>query len=316
MTKAREFLGTFRTVRLIRAGSRCFVWEAINEGDDGERYALKVVRENMSPADIREETANLKHEFEVAKDLKHKSIIRMDRYDDTSARTPFLVMELFSELNLKQGLRKGPDPIAHLVQTIIEQSAESLYYMHSKGWVHCDLKPDNFLVSNEGKCKLIDFTIAQKAKKKTLKQMLGMRGAVKGTRSYMAPEQIRGQVLDGRTDVYALGCVIYEMISGKPPFTGETPTQLLNKHLSNPPPSALVVNDNVTQEFNDLIKRMMSKKPEQRYGSMWEFLKEFRQTRLFKKAPRLPEESIFDDLPEALGHDDLLRKGKVEEDDI
>ena len=129
MVKVRDFLGPYRLARLIRLGSTCQVWEAILEQDQ-KRYALKVLRPDQRGN--KEEIAFLKHEFEVAKELNHKNIIKLIEYR-TNAETPFIVMELFSELNLKMALRRGPEPIAYQLTSIVDQACESLYYLHSKG---------------------------------------------------------------------------------------------------------------------------------------------------------------------------------------
>lgn len=113
----------------------------------------------------------------------------------------------------------------------------------------------------------------------------------------MSPEQIRGKRLDPRSDIYSFGCVLFEMVTGKLPYTGESPNDLLNKHISAPIPSPLVANDNVTPEFAAIIRNMMAKRPEERPESMWELLKTLRVTKIFKKPPRIPETSIFDDFP-------------------
>jgi serine/threonine protein kinase len=293
MVKVRDFLGPYRLARLIRLGSTCQVWEGIK--DDGNHYALKVLRPEQRGN--KEEIAFLKHEFEIASNLNHKNIIKLVEYV-TDADTPFIVLELFSEINLKQAMRKGPEPIAYMLASIIEQISEALYYFHSKGYVHCDIKPDNILVNRDGLVKLIDFTIAKKAKT-GLSKLFGGKSKVEGTRSYMSPEQIRGQGLDPRSDIYSLGCMFYELLVGKPPFTGNTPNDLLSKHLSAVPPSILVVNDNVTPEFNNVVRKMMAKKPEDRPQSMWDVLKTIRATPIFKKPPRKPEVSVFDDMPSA-----------------
>jgi eukaryotic-like serine/threonine-protein kinase len=292
MVKVRDFLGNYRLTRLIRLGSTCQVWEAIR--DDGQkRYALKVLRPEQRGN--RAEIAFLKHEFEIASHLNHKNIIKIVEYK-TDAETPFIVLELFSEINLKQALRRGPEPIAYKLAHIIEQGCEGLSFLHSKGYVHCDVKPDNFLLSREYEVKLIDFTISRKLKSGIGKLFAG-RQKIEGTRSYMSPEQIRGQTLDARSDIYSYGCTMYELLTGKLPYTGSTPNELLSKHLSAQQPSALVVNDNVTPEFNNLIKRLMSKKPEDRPDSMWDVLKLVRATPVFKRPPRIPEVTIFEDFP-------------------
>lgn len=296
MTKVRDFLGPYRLARLIRMGNSCQVWEAI-ETASGNRFALKVLREDFR--ENKEEIAFLKNEYEIASSLTHPCVIKMHKLFLEKNLPPFLVLELFSELNIKQALRRGPESIAYMLDKIIVQCTESLYYMHSQGWVHCDIKPDNFLVSRDGDVKLIDFTISQKMKTGFAKWFSGKPKNISGTRSYMSPEQIRGGSLDQRSDIYSFGCVLYELVTGKPPFTGSTPNELLSKHISSPVPSPLVANDNVTAEYAAVIRSAMAKKPEDRPGTMWELLKTLRVTKVFKKPPRIPESSIFDDVPTA-----------------
>ena len=160
MTKTRDFLGPYRLARLIRAGSTCDVWEAIHQ-DDQKRFALKLLRPAVR--DDKAELASLKHEYTVASSLNSPRIIRVHEMR-TESGVPFVAMELFSELNMKQALRKGPESLAYMLDKIIAQAAEAVYYMHTKNWIHLDIKPDNFLVSPQGETKLIDFTIAEKKK--------------------------------------------------------------------------------------------------------------------------------------------------------
>lgn len=293
MTKVRDFLGPYRLARLIRVGSSCQVWEAI-ENATGDRYALKVLRPDFRTD--RQELAFLKNEYDIASQLSHPNVIKVHKLV-LEGSAPFIALELFSELNMKQALRRGPESLAYMLDKIIEQCTEGLYYMHSKGFVHCDVKPDNFLVSREGDVKLIDFTISQKMKTGIARLLTGRAKNVQGTLSYMAPEQIRGEALDQRADVYSFGCVLFELVTGKAPYTGTSPNELLNKHISAAIPSPLVANDNVTAEFAALLKLMMAKKVDARMASMWEVLKQMRAVRIFKKPPRIPETSIFDEFP-------------------
>jgi eukaryotic-like serine/threonine-protein kinase len=289
MSKVRDFLGPYRLARLIRLGSTCQVWEALEEATN-QRYAIKVLRPEQRGN--KEELGFLKHEYEVASNLSHKNIIKvLDFIKD--ADTPFIVLELFSEMNLKQAIRRGPEMIAHLLDKILLQIVEALYYFHSKGYVHCDVKPDNLLISRDANIKLIDFTISTKVKT-GLGRIFGGGSKVQGTRSYMSPEQIRNQRLDPISDVYSLGCVFFELVTGKLPFTASSPNELLSKHLSSPIPSALVANDNVSNEFNALIRAMMNKDAKERMP-MWDVLKQVRSTKIFKKPPRIPELSFYDD---------------------
>ncbi|QDT08888.1 serine/threonine-protein kinase [Planctomycetes bacterium K23_9] len=320
MSRQRDFLGPYRLARLIRGGSTADVWEAIEENTN-DRYALKILKQTSM--DDKGELAALKHEYNIAKDLSSPRIIKV-REMRTEAGVLFLAMELFSELNMKQALRRGPDSLAFMLDKIVEQAAEGLYYMHTKNYIHLDIKPDNFLVSRDGTVKLIDFTISEK-KKTGLSKIFYSSKVARGTRSYMAPEQIRRKVCDERTDIYAFGCVLYELCTGKPPYTGDTPNDLLNRHLSSSIPSPIAQNPNVTKDFANLVKSMMAKKPEDRLQlpgqqnkivpTMWEFLKVFRTIEIFNKRPRKPEISVFDHNVGIKGADDMFIKPSVSSDE-
>lgn len=285
MGRARDYLGTYRLVRLIRAGQTCQVWEAVSDLDN-QRYALKA----LQPAyrDDRQEIAFLKHEFEVAKDFDHPNVIRVYEFN-TDRQVPFLVLELGRGRNMKLIIRDQAEYYLHMLPKIIEGCAEGLMYFHKQGWIHCDIKPDNFLLSPNGDVKLIDFAIAQR-QRSALAWMLTLKSRIQGTRSYMSPEQIRRQALDARSDIYSFGCSLFELVGGKAPFTGSTPTELLNKHLQAAVPVLSAVNNNVTPGFSDLVARMMAKEPKQRPQSMGEFLKEYAVVRVFRVLPKPPDD--------------------------
>lgn len=284
MARGRDYYGKYRLVRLIRQGHTCDVWETVKE-DEGGRFALKILK--ASERENKLEIATLKHEFEVAHDFKHPNIIRVYEFN-TELDIPYLVMEMFNATNLKIVLRQGSERLFPIAKEVIDQAAEALYYFHEKGWIHRDVKPDNFLVSETGVVKLIDFAIAIRQATGVNKFMYNWFAKVQGTRSYMSPEQIRNQPLDPRSDVYSFGCVLYELVTGRPPFTGDSADDLLSKHLTAPPPSCQALAPNVSSEFSDLMRRMMAKNKKDRPGNMWEFLKIFRQIRLFKVLPKKP----------------------------
>ncbi len=284
MVSGRDFLGPYRYLRLIRAGQHTQVWEAIND-HTRQRVALKVlIRDHLKNKD---EIGRLKHEATVGVPLKHPNIIDIYEFN-SDFELPFVAMELFHARNLKQDLREQTDRVAHLVPEIITQAAEALDCLNQKGWVHCDVKPDNFLVQDNGMLKLIDFSIAQKVNKRS-GGMFG-RGKIKGTRSYMSPEQIRGKSLDARSDIYSLGCVIFEILGGRAPFTADNPTELLHKHLNAPVPSLAPLNQAITPEIVALVQQMMVKDKNKRPDSMRDFLKRFKSLRVYRTGmkPRPP----------------------------
>lgn len=273
---------------MIRAGATCQVWEAVDDVEH-RRVALKALQPEVRTD--KDEIAFLRHEFEVGKGLKHPHVIEV--YDfHTEREIPFLVLELSKARNLKLMMQeRGVENLAHMARKILEQAAEGLGYFHGQGWVHRDIKPDNFLVSDEGEVKLIDFALAQR-RRTGLSKLFGGKSKIQGTRSYMAPEQIRGQAVDFQADIYSFGCLVFEFLGGRMPFTGISPEDLLKKHLFTPAPPVTTVNQNVTQEFSEIVLRMMDKKPEGRLKSIDEFLTAVRGLRIFKRQPKPPSPAV------------------------
>jgi eukaryotic-like serine/threonine-protein kinase len=277
----RDFIGPFQLIRLIRSGNTTQVWEALRDGQT-ERVALKILLQ--SQAKNKSEIEQLKHETNVAKNFDHPNVIKIYDYHD-SYGIPFISMQLFNAKNLKLEMRERPEFLDLNLQEIVRSCAEGLAHIHEKGWLHCDIKPDNYLADEQANVKLIDFSIAQPVKQKF--SLFGNRNAViKGTRSYISPEQIRRQKLDVRSDVYSFGCMLYELASGKLPFTAVNPNDLLAKHLHGNIPSLQAANPNVNLDFANLVTRMLAKKPDDRPSDMKEFLLEFKRMRMFRGGVR------------------------------
>jgi serine/threonine protein kinase len=270
-------------VRLIRAGATCQVWEAIR---DQKRVAIKYLQPEVRTN--RDEIGYLKHELEVGKQLRHPNVVEIYEFS-VDRSIAFLVMEYHPGRNVKMLIRDGLDKFAYLVPRIISESSKGLQYLHEQGWVHRDVKPDNFLVSKEGDVKLIDFALANRIRT-GLSKLFGGRSKVQGTRSYMAPEQIRGKSLDARADIYSFGCMLYELTCGKLPFTGVSPEELLRKHLYAPVPVLSGANKNVTPDFSDLVGMMMAKDAAKRPSSMDEFMRHYQAIRVFRSTPKPPAE--------------------------
>ena len=279
----RDFIGPFQLLRLIRAGTTTQVWEAMRSGEK-ERIALKVLMKDYRKD--KYEIGQLKHEALVGADLDHPNVIKIFGYHDDQGY-PLISMQLFNARNLKIEMRERYDFMLPNLSVIIRRCALGLKHMHDKGWIHCDVKPDNFLADEQANVKLIDFSIGVRDKKKGgIGSLFGSRPkAIRGTRSYMAPEQIRRKHPDARSDIYGLGCVIFELLSGKTPYSANSPDELLSKHLSAPVPNLEAVSL-VSRPFSEMVKQMLAKKPEKRIQTMDDFLHVFETTQMFRPGKR------------------------------
>jgi serine/threonine protein kinase len=280
-----SYVGPYRILSLIMTGQSSQVWEVLHDAKQ-QRFALKILLSDKRSD--RQQVSFMRHEWEVGAKLNHPHVIKMVEFN-TYQGDPYLALELFRHPNLKHLLLRKRERVVYQAAKLIEGAALGLAYLHSTGWVHGDVKPDNFLASPEGYVKLIDFALASRPPS-ALARLLPRRGKIQGTRSYMSPEQIRGQALDPRADLYSFGCAIHEMLTGKPPYTGTDTNELLNRHLSSAVPSLVTQNSNVTSDFAALVRRCLSKKADDRPRTVDEFLLEFRGLKLFREAPRPPAE--------------------------
>ena len=293
MSTVRNFIGPYQLVRLIRSGNTTQVWEALEMGKK-DRVALKILREEHRNNKLW--IADLKHEASVGAKLDHKNVIKIFGFHDEHG-LPLLAMQLFNARNLKIEMRENPDFIAANAKEIIQRCIAGLQHLHEKGWIHCDVKPDNFLLDDQAHVKLIDFSIAEKAKK-GLGGLLAKTKTIRGTRSYMAPEQIRRQKLDVRADIYGFGCVLFEILAGRTPYTAPNPDDLLNKHLKSPVPSLEAISG-ASKEFASLVSRMIAKKPNDRPETMRQVGLEISRMQIYKPGKRPVARKAPDEEPES-----------------
>lgn len=274
------YLGPYRLLHLVYAGTTTQIWQGVHPGQH-QYYALKTLLERYRRQ--REYVHYLRWEYRVGQSVSHERIIQIHEFQSNRGN-PFVAMEWFPAPSMRARIQQGLAGIEPHLTKVILQATEALAVFNQQGWVHRDIKPDNFLVSDQGEVKLIDFALAHRAGG-LLWRWFARPPKVQGTRSYMSPEQIRGRHLDQRSDLYSLACTFFHLVAGNPPFTGLTTNELLSKHLKTPPPPLEAVSRNVTPEFAELLRRAMAKDPKQRPESASEFLAELRRIPIFRNRP-------------------------------
>ncbi|MEO7803779.1 MAG: protein kinase [Actinomycetota bacterium] len=223
------------------------------------QVAIKFLRDDMSndPTTI----GRFKREARIAASLSHPGIAAVYDFSEENDRF-FIVMELLDGKDLHQILANGPlQPLA--AAEIVAQVADALTAAHAQGAVHRDIKPANIFITEDGTVKVTDFGIARAAGHSTLTGT----GAMIGTPRYLAPEQVTGEAATARSDIYSLGCVLYQAITGQAPFEGETSIAVALSHRDLPIPSARDVNPSIPQSIDDVIARAMAKSPGHRFAS-------------------------------------------------
>ena len=257
-----DHIGGFRILRKIRAGGASTVYLAVG-GRDNTEVALKVMHPEL--AGERGRRREFDNEARVTKRLDHPNIIRLLRYM-RSASPPYFIMEFFPGRNLKVETVRNRDFVLENLQGILLQAAEAMAYMHGENIVHVDMKPENLLVDDDARVKMIDFALARTVNVGFLAR-LGKQ-AVRGTRHYMSPEQIRGQPLDPRSDIYSLGATIYDICVGRPPFTGVDVNEILHRHLYEKPIPMREAGAEVPYRLDRLVLQMLAKEADERPQSM------------------------------------------------
>lgn len=282
MSVGKSFIGPFQLLRLIRNGTTTAVWEA-KRIDEKERIALKVLLSDYRTD--RDEIGQLKHEAMVGGFVNHPNVIKIFGYHEDQG-FPLVSMQLYHARNLKIEIRERPEVLAENMYIVMRAAAEGLAHLHDVGWIHCDIKPDNYLVDEQANVKLIDFSIAVKDKKKGFLGLGSNKSkTISGTRSYISPEQIRRKHLDVRADIYGFGCMLFEMMSGKTPYNAASPEQLLSKHLSAPIPNLLAVSG-ASKDFAALVHTMLAKDPDKRIQTMRDFINELDKIHVYRHSAR------------------------------
>lgn len=244
----------------IGAGSMGRVFRALDRTTN-RTVAAKLV---LARSEIDLETLlRFQQEGAVLARLEHPNIV--DVYDTfAEEHATCIVMELLEGQSLGQIVRAGPLPLARAKHLVL-QVADALSYAHSQLIVHRDIKPDNVMVLDHDQVKVTDFGIARLLQPDTSLQTIATTGMRMGTPLYMAPEQIEGKKIDGRTDIYALGAMLYHMVTGRPPFEGSDALTIAVKHLQEEPPPPGQIDPAIPPAWDTVILQAMAKGPAQRF---------------------------------------------------
>jgi len=259
--EAGRMVGRYRIVDFLGAGAMGEVYLA-EDPQIERRLAIKTVRLAGRPQEVEDRKKRLLREARAVGRLNHSNVVMLfDAGEDQGLL--FLAFEFVEGTDLAARLEKGPGLSLREVLRIVRQTAEALDYAHRLGIVHRDIKPSNILLDTTGRVKVADFGIAKVAGQST---ELTVTGSVMGSPQYLSPEQIRGEDLDGRSDVFSLGVLLYELLSRKRPFEGDTITTLVYQILHKEPPPISELRQ-IPDRLEQLLRRMLAKDRDQRFAT-------------------------------------------------
>ncbi len=266
----------------IATGSTTQIWEVIESGSR-KSYAMKL----MLPEAFKlpAEKKVFKMEANYYEKLVHPNLINFKELVVAKKRAYF-IMEYFKAANLKNQITGNLIEAKARTAKILEALCQVMGYIHEEGLVHRDIKPDNILVSGSSEVKLIDFSLTTKYSKGVGKYLGGRMKMIQGTRTYIAPETILKKKPTPQTDMYSLGITLYELLTGTPPFKGVTPSELLKKHLVEKAPAPSETDPNITTEMDEIVLKLLEKKPADRPETMGEIASLVRNLEPFKEDPR------------------------------
>jgi eukaryotic-like serine/threonine-protein kinase len=258
--------GRFEIVELIGKGGMSSVFKAHDRLLD-RSVAIKVLHPQFT--EDEEYVERFRREARSVAQLSHPNIVTViDRGEDSGRQ--YIVFEYVQGENLKQLLERTGPMSAYEALGMALQMARALSFAHGRGLIHRDVKPQNVLLNAEGQAKMTDFGIARSVDV----QGVTITGTVLGTSEYIPPEQARGQQVDAQTDVYSLGVVLYELLTGSVPYDGDNFVTVALRHVNEPVPSLLEQRPDAPPRLALAVERAMAKSPDERYESMDELVEE------------------------------------------
>jgi hypothetical protein len=253
----RRLSGRYELGEVIGRGGMGTVYRATDLVLD-RTVAVKILPEALAEEDPRH-IARFEREARAAASLSNPSVVAI--YDTgADEATRFIVMECVTGRSLSQVLRDDAPLEPARAAKIVSRVADALSAAHAAGIVHRDVKPGNVMLRGDGAVKVLDFGLARSLDGSALTQT----AAVLGTASYMSPEQALGQRADERSDIYSLGCLLYALLTGRPPFTGEAPAAVLHQHVNSEPRPPSALNRGISPALDAIVMQMLAKSPAER----------------------------------------------------
>jgi serine/threonine protein kinase len=289
--EAGEMLDHYRVDATVARSGMSTLYKA-TDLRDGRQVAIKVPHEEMEADPIL--LARFEREQQIGQELDHPGVVKT--YDGEQRSRLYMVIEWVDGKLLRSILnQEGRLPVERAVKLTLG-ICDALDYMHKHGVVHRDLKPENIMVDGEDRIKLIDFGIAMKEDARRL--TFAGPSPLLGTPDYISPEQVKGQRGDQRSDIYALGTMLYEMLTGETPFSGPNPLAVMNERLLHDPKPARKLRPEIAPELGEILNRALEREPRHRYQTAGEMAWELehqeqvgvdeRERRTVKGGIRLP----------------------------
>jgi hypothetical protein len=273
--------GRYKVAKKLGEGGRGIVFKA-EDTRLGRTVAIKVIKgEGLD----QESFARFEQEAKATAGLSHPNIVAI--YDiGQEGESHYLILEFVDGPNLGGLIRSQPGARCDAATTlrIGSQVCQALEYAHSHGILHRDIKPENIMITSAGLPKLMDFGLARALGGPNLTQ----RGVIVGTPAYLPPEQALGKHSDTRSDLYSLGCVLYEMVTGRPPFHGDEPVKVIFSHINDLPVMPRKLAPEIPEALEQVILKLLAKDPDQRYqsaGELFQALKSVKETPEPRPAP-------------------------------